>query len=306
MNKITFFNHFHNGDLHISREFVRKIIQKVQTIDPNITFSYGHVNDPGLLSDIPGLGYQHLHSLGYDQFENLVNRSGNISFSTWYAQQRFRYMNVHGMTLDCLYQAFDDSCKSLWGFGMEDLSTDASSFIPTIDYSKFHIQEAQVWLHQNPHKKIFVSNGHALSGQATNFLMAPIIADLAKSHPEKIFILSNTEGNVSLPPNVIYSKDIIKKPIGSDLNENSFLTTYCDVIVGRASGAFSYAWTQQNMIQRKAKFVTFCGPGVVVRPPHKYWTSSLLNDRINYSAEFIVSDTTDSNTIKSIIESAMV
>lgn len=306
MNKITFFNHFHNGDLHISREFVRKVMSKVNSINSGISFSYAHVNDPNLLSDIPNLGYENLHSLGLGQFENLSNRGGTVFFNTWYAQQQFRYMNVHGMTLDCLYESFNDSCKSLWGFGMEDLSNEPSSFIPTIDYSKFYIQEAQVWLHQNPHKKIFVSNGHAQSGQATNFPMAPLICELAKNHPEKIFILSNQEGSVALPPNVIYSKDIIKKPAGSDLNENSFLTTYCDVIVGRASGAFSYAWTQQNMVQRKIKFVTFCGPGVVIRPPHKYWTSSLLSDRINYSADFIVSDTTDGNAVKTIIESAMV
>ena len=301
MNKITFFNHFHNGDLHISREFVRKIMQRAQSINPNITFSYAHTNDPGLLSDIPNLAYENLNSLGLNQFENLTNRSGTVFINTWYAQQNYRYMNIHGMTLDCLYEAFNDSCKALWGFGLEDLSNDPSSFIPTIDYSKFYIHEAEAWLAQHPQKKILVSNGQAMSGQATNFPMAPIISELAQIHQDKIFILSNQEGSSYLPPNVVYSKDIIKKPTGSDLNENSFLTTFCDVIVGRASGAFSYAWTQQNMLQRKVKFVCFCGPGVVVRPPYQFWTSSTLSNRIHYSAEYIVSQATDHNEVKSIV-----
>lgn len=305
MNKVTFFNHFHNGDLHISREFVRKVIDKVHTIDRNITFTYAHVNDPNLLSDIPGLGYENLNSLGLNQFENLTTRGDTVFFNTWYAQQNYRYMNVHGMTLDCLYEAFNDSCKALWNFGMEDLSHDPSVFIPTIDYSKFYIQEAQNWLNQNPQKKIFVSNGAAMSGQATNFPMAPLISDLAQIHQDKLFILSNQEGQTFLPPNVIYSKDIIKKPAGSDLNENGFLTNYCDVIVGRASGAFTYAWTQYNMLQRPAKFVCFCGPGVVIRPPNQFWLSTLLNNKIHYSAEYTVSDTTDGNTVKKVIESVM-
>jgi len=306
MSKITFFNHFHNGDLHISREFVRKVIEKVHSIDPSTTFSYAHVNDQGLLSDIPNLAYENLNSLRLNQFENLTRRGDTIFFNTWYAQQNYRYMNVHGMTLDCLYEAFNDSCKNLWNFRLEDISADPSSFIPTIDYSKFHIQDAQNWLAQNPQKKILVSNGQALSGQATNFPLAPLVADLAKLHPDKIFILSNQEVPTYLPPNVVFSKDIIKKPYGSDLNENSFLTAHCDVIVGRASGVFSYAWTQQNMLQRKVKFVCFCGPGVVIRPPHQFWTSSLLSDKIHYSAEYIVSDTTDGNAVKRIIESAIV
>ncbi|MGI0058661.1 MAG: hypothetical protein ACREBJ_02735, partial [Nitrosotalea sp.] len=179
-------------------------------------------------------------------------------------------------------------------------------FIPTIDYSKFAIQNVQSWLAAHPQKKIFVSNGISLSGQATNFPMSPIIIDLAKAHQDKIFILSNQDINQALPPNVIYSKDIIQKPQGSDLNENSFITTHCDVIVGRASGAFSYAWTQQNMLQRKVKFVCFCNQGVVIYPPHKFWTNNLLSDKINYSAEYIISDTTDSNAVKDIIQNSIV
>lgn len=305
MKKVTFFNHFHNGDLHISREFIRKIIQKVNSINPEITFSYAHNNDPCLLSDIPNLAYENLNALRIDQFENLTTRGETTFINTWYAQQRYRYMNIHGMTLDCLYEAFNDSCKTLWGFGMEDLSSDPSSFIPTIDYSRFYIQDAQNWLAQNPQKKIIVSNGLAMSGQATNFSMAPIISELAQMHKDKIFILTNQEGNVHLPSNVVYSKDIIKKPVGSDLNENSFLTTFCDVIVGRASGVFSYAWTQQNMLQRKVKFVCFCGPGVVVRPPHQFWTSSVLSNRIHYSAEYIISESTDHNEVKSIVNHSL-
>lgn len=278
-------------------------MQKVNAINPAITFSFAHVNDPCLLSDIPNLGYENLRNLGLNQFENLNNRNGTIYFNTWYAQQNWKYMNIYGMTLDCLYAAFNDSCKNLLGFTLDQISNEPSSFIPTIDYSKFPIQNAAHWIHQNPHKKIFISNGHALSGQATNFPMAPVIVDLAQAHKEKIFILSNQEGNLALPPNVIYSKDIIQKPTGSDLNENSFITTYCDVIVGRASGVFSYAWTQQNMLQRNVKFVCFCGPGVVIRGDHQFWTDSLLSGKIPYSAQYIVNHSTDPGEFRRTIES---
>lgn len=301
MHHVTFFTHFHSGDLHVSREFIRKIMSKVSQIDNNILFSYAHVNDPNLLSDIPGLRYERLSDT--DQFENLQVRRNTTYVNTWYGQQHFKYMNPYGMTLDCLYTAFDDSCKTAWGFSLADINSDPASFIPTIDYFQFKIQPTQEWIHQNPHKKIFISNGQALSGQANNFPMTPIITDLAGRHKEKIFILSNVEGSYNLPRNVIYSKDIIKKPYGSDLNENSFLASHCDLIVGRASGSFSYAWTQQNLLQRKCKFLAFCIPGVITKPPYQFWTHSLFHDKIKYSAEIFESTATEHREVLSIIES---
>lgn len=301
MKKVTFFNHFHNGDIHISRGIVKRIMEKVSQIDPDTEFSYAHSNDLNLISDVPNLRSERLNGGMIDQFANLVNINGSTYISTWYAQQRHKYMNVYGMTIDCLYAAFDDTCKNHWGFSLSDISTNPYDFYPTIDYSKFEITNAQTWLHNYPQKKIFVSNGNSLSGQAVNFPMAPIIEGVARRNPEKIFILSNRDSNINLP-NVFYSADIIKKSAGSDLNENSFLTLHCDVIIGRASGAFSFAWTQQNMFDRKAKFVCFCSPGVVIYPPHPFWSHSLLGDKIQYSAEYVVSDATDAPTVSSIIE----
>jgi hypothetical protein len=300
MKKIVFFNLFHNGDLHISRGIIRLIIQKVKQLDPNVSFAYSHSNDPCLLSDIPNLSFERVG--GIDQFANL-QVAGNCTYiNTWYAQQHHKFMNIYGMTIDCLYSALDDTCKRMWNFSLADLTSDPTLFYPTIDYSKFYIQEAQKWLSSHPQKKIFVSNGNAMSGQATNFPMAPIISNIASRHPDIIFILSNQEPHNRLP-NVIYSSDIIKKPSGSDLNENSFLTTHCDAIIGRASGVFSYAWTQENMFKRNFKFICLCQPGVVVYPPHQFWTHSLFSNKVNYSAKYVVSDTTDSNTVTSIIES---
>lgn len=295
--KTVFFNHFHNGDLHISREIVKLIIQKVQQIDSNSSFSYAHVNDKGLLSDIPNLSFEGHPNC--DQYSNLVRMGDSIYINTWYAQQQRKYMNQYAMTIDCLYTALDDTCKRLWNFSLSDITQDLSKFYPTIDYSKFHIGPAQEWLANHPQKKVFVSNGHAMSGQANNFPMAPIVSEIAAQHPDKIFILSNMEHHNSMP-NVVYSSDIIQKN-GNDLNENSFLTTHCDVIIGRASGAFSYALTQENLFQRNIKFVCFCGPGVIVYPPHQFWTHGLFSSKIKYSAEFIVSNTANHVEVKNII-----
>lgn len=298
--KIVFFNHFHNGDIHVSRELVRQIISKIRIMDPTMTFAYAHKNSNGLLNDISGLAYD-AQALSNVSSEHIATHTvgETIYFNTWYGQQKFKHLNRWGLTFDALYSAFDENCKQLWGFSLDNISTDPSTFFPSIDYNAFQINHIKNWLVTNPAKKIFVSNGVILSDQAHQFALTPIIDVLSKKHPDKIFILSNKDGHPG-SANIIHSSDIIKRR-GNDLNENSFIASNCDVIIGKASGAFSFAVTQQNLFQRDVKFLAFCN--LVPVPPNKdFWIGELLRDKINYKAKFIVNNDSDTNTIQNIIE----
>lgn len=300
MSNIVFFNHFHNGDIHVSREFVRKIINHVRAIHPSTTFSYAHKNHASLLSDIDGLKFGSIHGLVPSEHVGIVRSGAQVAVNTWYAQQNFKYMSSLGITYDCLYSIFDDHCKNLWNFSLRDISKDPSDFFPAIDYSKFHIGPAASWLNRSG-KKIFISNGPTLSGQADNFTMNPIIEKLALANTAHTFILSNIENSKIQLPNVFYSSDIICKG-GFDLNENSFITTHCDVIVGRASGAFTFAFVKENLFIRYPKFICFTNlPGA----SNKFWLSNLMKDKINYNAEIIVHDESNVSNVAQIIQRYM-
>jgi hypothetical protein len=298
--KVIFFNHFHNGDIHVSRGFVRQIMKRL----PEVSFAYSHRNYAGLLADIPGLDYDpNACNIVRNEHVGLMRVGDTVYMNTWYAQQNHKYMNKYGITMDALYEAFDDHCRSLWGFSLQDISSDPSVFFPSIDYSNFHIKEAQIWLNQNPERKIFVSNGKALSGQADNFDMTAIINRVAVKHPSTIFILSNQESPVTAP-NIIYSSSIIKKPSGSDLNENAFLSEHCDVIMGRASGAFAFAETYNNMLNRKCKFV--CFSNLVPPAGGQFWFSSLLQNKIKYVSDVIVTNESNPQIVQQIMEQHVV
>lgn len=55
--RIVFFNCFHNGDIHVSRGFVRQIMNKIKQLEPDTTFGYTHKMSAELLSDIPDLTF---------------------------------------------------------------------------------------------------------------------------------------------------------------------------------------------------------------------------------------------------------
>ena len=297
--RIIFFNHFHNGDLHVSRGFIRLIINKVKQLDLNTEFTYSHRNSTDVLSDIPDLKFDpHPISTMNEAHSNLSIINNATCINTWYGQQQYKYMNRYGLTMDCLYSALDDSCKDIWGFSLSDLTADFSTFFPCIDYTKFGIESIKNWLSTHLQKKIFVANGHALSDQATNFEMTSLIIKLAQTHTDKIFILSNKEIDIQLPNNVIYSSSIINKQ-SFDLNENSFLSTHCDVIIGRNSGASTFAMTQENLFQSKKKIILFTN--IVPHPTNKFWADEIFKNKISYSADIVCTNEQDVEVIYNII-----
>jgi hypothetical protein len=299
--KIVFFNSYHNGDIHVSREIVNKIVQRVHQQDPGTSFVYSHRNCYNLLADIDNLSFDpHVLNRKGSDHDNLLHFGDMVLINTWYAQQNYKYMNRYGMTMDCLYLALDDSCKSLWGFSLSDISTDMSTFFPSIDYTKFEIASSKVWLSNHPEKKIFVANGHALSGQAVNFDMTALIIRLAQKHSNKTFILTNQECNTSLPNNVVYSSNIIGKQGASDLNENSFISSHCDVIIGRSSGASTFAMTQENLFRRPIKILYFTN--IVPVAPNKFWADDFFSNKISYSADIICTNEHNPINVYNIID----
>jgi hypothetical protein len=77
--------------------------------------------------------------------------------------------------------------------------------------------------------------------------MSAIICDLAAKYQDTAFICTYTFA-CDLPN--VYFTDLIQERIGSDLNEISYLSTYCDAIVGRNSGPFLFTNTKENLASK--------------------------------------------------------
>ena len=297
--RVIFFNHFHNGDIHVSRGIIRLIIDKIKTMHNNATFYYSHRNHSGLLKDIPQLLFDaSLINNIKNEHINLYQYGNDIYINTWYAQQHFKHMNNYGISFDTLYQALNENCEKQFNFKLLDIEKDIKKFFPIIDYSYYEINKATEWLNQNNTKKIFVSNGLTLSGQAHNFNLTNIIEQIAIKHPHITFILSNKE-NQTKASNIIYSVDIIKKS-GNDLNENAFISEHCDMIIGRASGTFTFALTQNNLFNRDIKIL--CFSNLIPKQKGQFWLDNLFAQEVKYSSNILTTNEGDINIVQKIIE----
>jgi len=240
--RIHFFNGFHNGDVHVSREFVKWIIKNV----PAEEYLYSHNYSHKLIMDVEGL-----------KFNNFVPLSRK---SPWHEDSDILYVNTwfrtvpeihdkYECTIQCLYHMFRHCLNEL---GVE-LTGDIESFIPKIDYDRYEIGNARMYMESiKKFKKVFICNGKVLSGQAHNFNFDPHIRYLANKFKDTYFLLTNGNNEIVMP-NVIYTKDIIKTS-DNDLNENAYVAKFCDIIIGRASGPHAFCWNTDNLEKRVLAF----------------------------------------------------
>ena len=249
MKAICFFNHYHNGDLFNSKSFIKEIISTITT-----KYYYAHSNQSIVLSD---LDVEHVSNFDISHSKKIVDVGDVIWVNTWIGAYFDMSKLYYGeCTLRFLYQMYAEIYKELNEIFGSDLSLGPiDNYFSFVDYSKFDVSNVDQFISKNKTKKILISNGPCLSGQCDyTGDMSPVIETLAKDNRNKTFIATHPfECSLN---NVVFSNDIIKSDF-CDLNEISYLSTFCDVIVGRNSGPFCFASTKDNLKDPNKIFYAF-------------------------------------------------
>lgn len=240
IEKIIFFNNFNNGDIHYSREFIKFFSKEI-----GVPSFVNHKKCRDLLKDtqIPFIqaNLNHLNQNGF-YFQN-----GVLFMNTWIGQEGGKWIQQHpsGCTLKNNYKMFLEKAKVL-----EIEMPDEENFIPSINYDFFNIES----LTPKNKKNVFISNGPCFSGQSNNFDMSNFIINLAKSYPKILFyVTQKIDTNLE---NIIDANETIKKEKNlSNLNELSYISTHCDIVVGRASGPYCFSHTKQNLQDNKKTYI---------------------------------------------------
>jgi hypothetical protein len=249
IHKIVFFNLWHRGDLHSSRSFVKFVLNFAR--DNNIICEYVSVF-PEILKDLDIIK-KDSSSYGLKADTKTFEKDGVLYFNTWFASEDDIFRQ-NGVSFDTLYFIFNKVLKMYFDI---ELGTDYWSLFPEIDHSKIQTSGVDCFVSSHKEKKILISNCNALSNQSNNFDINPVIEYLANTYKDTIFLITNDNGGIPKLNNVILSSSIIGNVGICDLNENSYLSTFCDVILGRYSGAYTTSITRKNY-QRHVKMLPFC------------------------------------------------
>lgn len=246
-NNITLYNHFHNGDIFYSR-----ILINILKDYYNITY-YHNLQSP-LFEDLPEVNEIVGIPSNYDIHN--TNLENNI-VNTWIGQKQMIYVShqpIPGCSFTNHFKLVTDICN----FYKIELDGYFNNYLPSINYNNLksynNIVEKIKELKLKYDLIILVCDGNVNSGQSHNFNFIPIVEHLSENNPNCLFLITNQlYHNKS---NIITTYPQITESL-PDLLQISLISTYCDIIVGRASGPFCFTHTKENFNDDKKTFISF-------------------------------------------------
>lgn len=267
-NMVIFYNHFGAGDIFESREFVKEFMK----IIPAREYCYAHSKPPKLLADISKLNYMELTSIMNTRSRfNRINDSF-LCINTWIGITGEYLFPGIGCTVEGLYQMYNDILSAL---NYRKLSRPIIDYIPSIDYTYYKVDGINKFLSTN-RRKVLIDSGDALSKQAYNFNFFPVIEKLIAEYPEIDFIVTH---KVNLAGSNLFSTDEIIRSNVCDLNEISYLSLFCDTLIGRNSGPHVFSQVKENWMDETKALLSFTytreGSSFILNQPvkmSKYWS----------------------------------
>ena len=204
------------------------LIKTVPHLTPSETLC-GDINIPSWFCDP---SYQHLHKTG-EEADKLLYPYDMVSIQKYYWKYVFENNN------------FDIEIPGNLGLEFDFENVLGEDSVKTINIATDTIQ-----------KKILFVNIKGRSGQTDNDDWLGRIDAIAKTYPEWNFYYTNEENHEIENSNVIHTPSIFGNH-PSDLVHNAYLSTFCDIIVARNSGAFiAISMQNKNVLNENKTFIT--------------------------------------------------
>ena len=268
ITQIVFFNHYHNGDLFVSKEFVRNIKKQIGNI---FDIKYLLFNHHKTLLDL-NISYAG-YPIGLNDRCKFILFGEILYVNTWIGAYQFPYADPPhfykgGINYLDLHEMWKYIFKEIEKYTSIKLIIDVNPefYIPQIDYSQFNVSIIDNFV-SDKKDIVLVCNGQPMSNQSELTNLNEIIKRLSIDFKEKTFVCTKKfdfADNIYFTENIINLKsDLTKTPYWNqctpycDLNEISYLSTFCDVIIGRNSGPYIYCTTKNNMMDNSKKFIQF-------------------------------------------------
>jgi len=245
--KVIFYNHFGNGDIFESREFVREYMEKI----PADNYYYAHGKPLRILADMPELQFTDVTEV-MDPRHAAIITDNVLYINTWIGRDGKYVLPGIGCVVESLYYMHNEILNSL---GFEPLQKEIFDYVPSLNYSYYNISEIDDFLNSHTNRKVIISNGPVQSHQADNFDMTPAIEMISMTFPEISFIITNPADVQN--DNIFFTSDIIKTDDGFDLNEISYLSLFCDTQVGRNSGPHVFSQVRENWLDKHKATLSF-------------------------------------------------
>jgi hypothetical protein len=254
MKRLTVFNHFGLGDTFESREF---ILDWMHTL--GLTTCDVETHFPAVFEDLPQIVTKPV-AAHRNPHQHLSRRAGHIILNSWIGALNgnttpkgdFVINPGVGCTVDNLHRMH---AKYMRWLGLNGMKKPVVDYLSDIDYSKVNTGFVSQFTKAHEGKKlVLVCNGSTGSQHAENFSMAEMVGRMPVRE-DVVYIL--TERVWPTGSDVFFSDDITDRTGRCDAFAISYLSTFCDVIVGRCSGAQMPCETKRNWMDPSKTLLSF-------------------------------------------------
>jgi hypothetical protein len=266
--KIRFFNHWHTGDVFHAKGYVQDLRRQL----PDVEFWYMHPNHAKLMKDVAE--YETVANIQPEIEQTVRGRfiGDTADINTWIGAYGWDVMprgEEHG-NWPSIHRMFTSIYHILADNGIP-VSIDASNplaYVPTTDFSVYDIAKGNKFLDETEGMpRMLLCNGVVRSQQSKLDDLKESVITLAKEFPDRAFICtSKFETKLA---NIYFTDDIFG--LTNDVNEIAYLSTHCDVIVGKNSGPYMYTHIQDNFFSPETTFVSLSHRPSDAYPCHLSW-----------------------------------
>lgn len=291
LNVLGFYNYFGNGDLFNSREIIKEIMKNV----PAKEYYYLHSKSPRMFQDIRDLKYSPINYLCRPN-RHFYQENNETYINTWIGLDSKYVLPGIGCVLEMNIKMYNMILERIGeSFRLEK---DVIEYLPSIRYGKLpekHIINIRRFL-IGKDKVVLISNGDVQSNQAKNFDFTPAIEKLALNFPEISFAVTAKIPKLISIPNIYFTGDIIQSEDGFDLNEISFLSKFCKVIIGRSSGPYVFTQVKENFLNPDKVFLSFTYHSNAMKfllaevPAKRIWSGNTETDLVYRDMEAAIKD----------------
>lgn len=247
---IYFYNHYHNGDLHLSREIVKYLLDNLE----HQTSFYISNCDANIFYDLPviPIGFDNYHFL--NQNSRIFMNREDLFINTWIGQSNRFFLDRKNAF--CVSASANlKLLKSITDNLSIGCKIDERGLVPRINFNSLDSKNKIDNFFITKKNNILFCNNFPKSNQAASDDLSFLLNYLSKQFPNINFIVTNKQNEIAKFENIYYSEEICLK--SKNLIDISYMSTKCDVIFGRASGPYEFCKISDNIFEKEKKFICF-------------------------------------------------
>jgi hypothetical protein len=251
MQKICFFNYYHNGDVFSAKGWIQMLREQL----PDHKMYYAHLESPRVMLDLNFDAFEASWVPEHIRNTRIGVHNDVIYINTWvgmYVDELFQPGQHHGNWFS-FWQMWHLIFQELQKLGVPvTFTSDPLDGVPITDWSYYDTAPADAFVKKYSRSRIHLfGNGAVRSGQSGLTDLKPLLEELSRRFPTEVFVA--TSRFPTRRSNIHFTDDIFG--ISNDINEIAYLSTHCDTVVGKNGGPFLFCHVRQNVFDPAKTFV---------------------------------------------------